>query len=245
MRAVLVGIGKNNNFIIIKIVEIEIVSDSRSERAYYRSYFFVFENLRYALLFGVKRLTSERKDSLMLSVPALLRAAACGIALDDEQLIVLRLFAAAGAEFADQDGAHIRAILLTFFFRYMKELVTGGHVYIGMPPLYKVQKGSKVLYAYDDKELAKCIKEAGKGYTLQRYKGLGEMNPEQLWATTMDPSQRKLMQVTIEDAALADRRITILMGDKVEPRRDYIIENADFNKPDNFELPEGQRGEGK
>ena len=146
---------------------------------------------------------------------------------------------------ADQDGAHIRAILLTFFFRYMKELVTGGHVYIGMPPLYKVQKGSKVLYAYDDKELSKCIKEAGKGYTLQRYKGLGEMNPEQLWATTMDPSQRKLMQVTIEDAALADRRITILMGDKVEPRRDYIIENADFNKPDNFELPEGQRGEGK
>lgn len=110
-----------------------------------------------------------------------------------------------------------------------------------MPPLYKVQKGSKVLYAYDDKELAKCIKEAGKGYTLQRYKGLGEMNPEQS-ATTMDPSQRKLMQVTIEDAALADRRITILMGDKVEPRRDYIIENADFNKPDNFELPEGQRG---
>ena len=138
---------------------------------------------------------------------------------------------------ADQDGAHIRAILLTFFFRYMKELVTGGHVYIGMPPLYKVQKGSKVMYAYDDKELQKCIKAAGKGYTLQRYKGLGEMNPEQLWATTMDPEQRKLMQVTIEDAALADRRITILMGDKVEPRRDYITEHADFNKPDHFEGP--------
>ena len=146
---------------------------------------------------------------------------------------------------ADQDGAHIRAILLTFFYRYMRELITDGHVYIGMPPLYRVAKGDKIVYAYDDKELAKCIKEAGKGYTLQRYKGLGEMNPEQLWATTMDPSQRKLMQVTIEDAALADRRITILMGDKVEPRRDYIIENADFNKPDNFELPEGQRGEGK
>ncbi len=138
---------------------------------------------------------------------------------------------------ADQDGAHIRAILLTFFFRYMKELVTNGHVYIGMPPLYKVQKGSKVIYAYDDKELEKAVKACGKGYTLQRYKGLGEMNPEQLWATTMDPEQRKLMQVTIEDAALADRRITILMGDKVEPRRDYITEHADFNKPDNFELP--------
>ncbi len=143
---------------------------------------------------------------------------------------------------ADQDGAHIRAILLTFFFRYMKDLVTGGHVYIGMPPLYKVQKGSKVWYAYDDKELQKCIKEAGKGYTLQRYKGLGEMNPEQLWATTMDPEQRKLMQVTIEDAALADRRITILMGDKVEPRRDYITEHADFNKPDNFDAPINQEG---
>ncbi len=143
---------------------------------------------------------------------------------------------------ADQDGAHIRAILLTFFFRYMKELVTNGHVYIGMPPLYKVQKGTKVWYAYDDKELQKCIKAAGKGYTLQRYKGLGEMNPEQLWATTMDPEQRKLMQVTIEDAALADRRITILMGDKVEPRRDYITEHADFNKPDNFEVPMAQEG---
>ena len=141
---------------------------------------------------------------------------------------------------ADQDGAHIRAILLTFFFRYMKELVTNGHVYIGMPPLYRVQKGNKTWYAYDDKELAKCTKAAGKGYTLQRYKGLGEMNPEQLWETTMDPSQRKLMQVTIEDAALADRRITVLMGDKVEPRRDYITEHADFNKPDNFDqkIPE-------
>ncbi|MGN0793683.1 MAG: type IIA DNA topoisomerase subunit B [Aristaeellaceae bacterium] len=142
---------------------------------------------------------------------------------------------------ADQDGAHIRAILLTFFFRYMKELVMGGHVYIGMPPLYKVQKGSKIMYAYDDKELQKCIRAAGKGYTLQRYKGLGEMNPEQLWETTMDPEQRKLMQVTIEDAALADRRITILMGDKVEPRRDYITEHADFNKPDHFEMPPAQQ----
>ena len=142
---------------------------------------------------------------------------------------------------ADQDGAHIRAILLTFFYRYMRELVSTGHVYIGMPPLYKVQKGEKVWYAYDDKELSKCTKAAGKGYNLQRYKGLGEMNPEQLWATTMDPSQRKLLQVTIDDAAQADRLITILMGDKVEPRRDYISQFADFNRQDTFELPEHQR----
>ncbi len=139
---------------------------------------------------------------------------------------------------ADQDGAHIRAILLTFFFRYMKDLITGGHIFIGMPPLYKVQKGSSILYAYDDRELAKALRSVGKGYTLQRYKGLGEMNPEQLWETTMNPAQRKLMRVSIEDAALVDRLTTILMGDKVEPRRDYITEHADFNRPDEFEPSE-------
>ena len=136
---------------------------------------------------------------------------------------------------ADQDGAHIRAILLTFFFRYMKELITGGHVYIGMPPLYRVAKGTKVDYAYDDKELTRLTKAAGKGYTLQRYKGLGEMNPEQLWDTTMDPGQRKLMQVSIDDAVQADRLVTILMGDKVEPRKEYISEYANFNREDNFQ----------
>jgi DNA gyrase subunit B len=135
---------------------------------------------------------------------------------------------------ADQDGAHIRAILLTFFYRYMRELVTEGHVYIGMPPLYKIQKGNSAQYVYDDRELKKVLKNVGKGYTLQRYKGLGEMNPEQLWQTTMDPSNRQLMQVTIEDAAQADRIITILMGDKVDPRREYISTHANFNRADNF-----------
>ncbi|MFU0800834.1 MAG: DNA topoisomerase (ATP-hydrolyzing) subunit B [Xylanivirga thermophila] len=136
---------------------------------------------------------------------------------------------------ADQDGAHIRAILLTFFFRYMRELIARGHVYIGLPPLYKVQKGKKIEYAYDDGELKDKIKKVGKGYTIQRYKGLGEMNPEQLWETTMDPERRAILQVTIEDAAEADKLVTVLMGDRVEPRREYISRHANFNKVDTFQ----------
>ncbi len=135
---------------------------------------------------------------------------------------------------ADQDGAHIRAILLTFFFRYMRELVNAGHVYIGMPPLYKVYKGNQIEYAYDDKELAEKIAKVGRGYSLQRYKGLGEMNPTQLWDTTLNPETRSLMRVTIEDAAEADRLITVLMGDEVGERKKYIFEHADFNKEDKF-----------
>ena len=133
---------------------------------------------------------------------------------------------------ADQDGAHIRAILLTFFFRYMKELISEGHVYIGLPPLYKVAKRDLVRYAYDDNELKTVISEVGKGYTLQRYKGLGEMNPEQLWETTLNPETRSLMRVTMEDAAEAEKLITILMGDSVEARKAYISEWANFNKDD-------------
>ena len=141
---------------------------------------------------------------------------------------------------ADQDGAHIRAILLTFFYRYMRELITDGHVYIGMPPLYRVAKGDKIVYAYDDKELASVTAKAGKGYTIQRYKGLGEMDPSQLWETTMNPENRQLMQVTLEDVAEAERLVTLLMGDKVEPRRDYITTYADFNKVDTFLAREGK-----
>ena len=135
---------------------------------------------------------------------------------------------------ADQDGAHIRAILLTFFFRYMRELINQGHVYIGMPPLYKVYKGNVEEYAYDDAELKQKIEKVGRGYQIQRYKGLGEMDPSQLWETTMDPESRTLMQVTIEDAAEADKLITILMGDEVGERKKYIFEHANFNKEDNF-----------
>lgn len=131
---------------------------------------------------------------------------------------------------ADQDGAHIRAILLTFFFRFMKQLLVDGHVYIGMPPLYRVSKKNVLRYAYDDGELAEVINEMGRGFELSRYKGLGEMNPQQLWDTTMNPSSRVLMRVTLDDAAEADRMVTMLMGDKVDARRNFIIEHADFNK---------------
>ena len=141
---------------------------------------------------------------------------------------------------ADQDGAHIRAILLKFFYRYMRELITDGHVFIGMPPLYRVAKGDRIIYAYDDKELVKVTKSIGKGYTIQRYKGLGEMDPPQLWETTMNPANRQLMQVTLEDVAEAERLVTLLMGDKVEPRREYISEFADFNKIDTFLAREGK-----
>ena len=135
---------------------------------------------------------------------------------------------------ADQDGMHIRCILLTFFFRYMRPLVNAGCVYIGMPPLYKVQKGNKVEYAYDDKELAIKQEKIGKGHDLQRYKGLGEMNAEQLWETTMNPATRNLIQVTVEDAAKAEKMITTLMGDKVEGRKEFLAKYANFNKKDAF-----------
>lgn len=133
---------------------------------------------------------------------------------------------------ADNDGAHIQVLLLTFFYRYMRPLIEAGKVYIALPPLYKVSKGSGrkevVEYAWDEKGLKEAIKKVGKGYTVQRYKGLGEMNAEQLWETTMNPETRTLIRVKIDDIARAERRVSILMGDKVEPRRKWIEANVAF-----------------
>ena len=140
---------------------------------------------------------------------------------------------------ADTDGAHIQILLLTFFYRYMRGLIQAGKVYIAMPPLYKISKknGKKdnIVYAWDDKELEAAKKKVGKGYNVQRYKGLGEMNADQLWETTMNPETRTLIQVTIEDAALVERRVSVLMGDKVEPRREWIEDNVQFSMEDDFD----------
>lgn len=134
---------------------------------------------------------------------------------------------------ADTDGAHIQVLLLTFFYRYMKPLVEAGKVYIALPPLFKVSKGSGkkevIEYAWSEVDLQDAIKKVGKGYMIQRYKGLGEMNADQLWDTTMDPETRTLIRVKIDDAARADRRVTTLMGDKVEPRRKWIESNVVFD----------------
>ena len=134
---------------------------------------------------------------------------------------------------ADTDGAHIQVLLLTFFYRYMKPLIEAGKVYIALPPLYKVSKGlgkkAVVEYAWTDDELSKLTQKIGKGYLLQRYKGLGEMNADQLWETTMDPETRTLIRVRIDDAAQAERRVTTLMGDKVEPRRKWIESHVQFS----------------
>jgi DNA gyrase subunit B len=137
---------------------------------------------------------------------------------------------------ADQDGAHIRALLLTFFYRYMKQLILDGHIYIGMPPLFKIERKSdkRVWFAYDDAECERITAELGdsKGYTISRYKGLGEMNPSLLWETTMNPEHRTLIRVGIEDAVEAEKMVTVLMGDDAAERQAYIFAHADFNRVD-------------
>ncbi len=138
---------------------------------------------------------------------------------------------------ADVDGSHIATLILTFFFRYMKELIEQGHIYIATPPLYLIKKGAKAEYAWDEKDRERLTAEfstdgSGKGVTIQRYKGLGEMNAEQLWDTTLNPEHRTLRKVTIDNATEADRVFSMLMGDDVPPRREFIEKNAHYAKID-------------
>ncbi len=135
---------------------------------------------------------------------------------------------------ADVDGAHIQILLLTFFYRYMRGLIEAGKLYIAMPPLYKLDYGKKKFYAYTDEELNQIKEENNGKCSIQRYKGLGEMNPEQLWDTTMNPDTRSLIRVNITDAALAEKRVSVLMGDKVEPRKEWINENVEFTMEDSY-----------
>ena len=154
-------------------------------------------------------------------------ALGCGIG-DDFDVSKLRYGKVIIMADADVDGSHIRTLLLTFFFRYMRPLIEEGHVYIAQPPLYKVSKGKQARYAFTDAERDTYIAELGGNADVQRYKGLGEMDPEQLWETTMDPAFRTMLRVELEDAAAADEIFTILMGDKVEPRREFIEKNAQY-----------------
>lgn len=141
---------------------------------------------------------------------------------------------------ADTDGAHIQVLLLTFFFKYMKPLVQAGRVFIALPPLYKLEKGKgkakQVEYAWTDDELDKLQQSLGKGFTLQRYKGLGEMNPEQLWETTMNPDTRTLIRVQVEDEVRSSKRVTTLMGDKVAPRREWIERHVEFGMQEDLSI---------
>ncbi len=160
------------------------------------------------------------------SLIPIIQALGCGIGdeFDPEKLRYGKIIIMADA---DVDGSHIRILLLTFFFRHMKKLIEDGHIFLAQPPLYKITKGKKNHYAYSDAERDAIIAEIGEvGTKTSRYKGLGEMNPEQLWETTMDPEQRTLLKVTVEDAIACDEMFTVLMGDQVEPRREFIEENA-------------------
>ena len=176
----------------------------------------------------------QRLDRILNSdtIRSMITAFGAGIGkdFDEEKLRYNRIIIMTDA---DVDGAHIRTLLLTFFYRYMRPLIDGGHVYIAQPPLYKISKGKREEYAYSNEELDKILEDFGgkdNSINIQRYKGLGEMNANQLWDTTMDPEHRILLKATVEDAIAADEIFTILMGDKVEPRREFIQKNAKFVK---------------
>ncbi|HSQ33456.1 MAG TPA: DNA topoisomerase (ATP-hydrolyzing) subunit B [Peptostreptococcaceae bacterium] len=174
----------------------------------------------------------SRLDKILSSdeIRNMITAFGCGVS-DDFDASRLRYHKIVIMTDADVDGAHIRTLLLTFFFRYMKPLVENGYVYIAQPPLYKIKKQKQEHYVYSDKELNTLLEEIGRnGVELQRYKGLGEMNAEQLWDTTMNPETRTLLQVSVQDAAVADEVFSMLMGDKVAPRREFIEENARYVK---------------
>ena len=160
-------------------------------------------------------------------IRSMITAFGCGFG-EDLDLTKLRYHKIVIMTDADVDGAHIRTLLLTFFYRFLKPVVEGGFLYFAMPPLYKIQKGREVRYAYTEEELARAKEEFGERYNIQRYKGLGEMDAEQLWDTTMDPEVRTLVQVSIQDALEADEVFETLMGEEVEPRRNFIVENAQF-----------------
>ena len=171
-----------------------------------------------------------RLDKVLSSeeIRNMITAFGCGIG-DDFNLAKARYGKIIIMTDADVDGAHIRTLLLTFFYRYMQPLIKEGHVFIAQPPLYLIRKSQKQhFYAYSDEELQQILDEVGRDTNpyVQRYKGLGEMNPEQLWETTMDPESRRMLRVTVKDAIAADQLFTTLMGDAVEPRRAFIEENA-------------------
>ena len=162
-------------------------------------------------------------------IRTIISALGTGIGSDEFDVSKLRYSKVILMTDADVDGAHIRTLLLTFFFRYMKDLIEQGHIYIAQPPLYRIYNGKEEYYAYDDEERDDLLEKLErKKVAVQRYKGLGEMNPEQLWKTTMDPEHRTLLQVTIEEAFEADHIFSMLMGDQVEPRRKFIEENAKY-----------------
>ena len=162
-------------------------------------------------------------------IRSMITAFGCGIG-DEMDISKLRYHKIVIMTDADVDGAHIRILLLTFFYRFFKPVLEGGYVYVAQPPLYRLAKGNTIRYAYSDEELEEIKKEIGEKVSLQRYKGLGEMDPDQLWETTMDPEARILKQVNVDNAMEADKIFSMLMGDEVEPRKNYIVQNAKFVK---------------